>query len=146
MTANKYTPILQYLEYNGNYAREEDGVIYLFQGIQPHLAIIPIVNSYWQPRHGVEFPYETLRIPEPMVPKIGLPLDIWILRSDLRAYIPTPDTILYGELGAKYAVKGGWEFPPEELLGAVELDSEGELLVDWERRKQRKPQARKAKH
>lgn len=126
--------ILQYLNRNANYAIEDKGLITIYQGLVPGMCIYPYVSKWW--KEGDEFPYPTVRIHSNLIPAVGIPLDVWQVRTDLNRSLVIPDTMMYN---MKYNVEAGiYEIPTDEL-NYVDLTSEEEMLADWERVKVSKP-------
>lgn len=127
--------ILKYLNRNEQFASEEKGVITIFRGYSPGVTICPVVNKYWKVGQD-NFPYPTVRIYEPWIPKTTTPLDIWQLREDHSLALVIPDSTLYT---LKLNPDTGIYDVPTEGLTIIDLTSEEELEHDWSREKTKKP-------
>jgi hypothetical protein len=130
--------ILAYLNRNANYATEDKGLITIYHGLVPGMCIYPYTNKWW--KQGDEFPYPTVRIHSDAIPAVGLPLDIWQVRTDFNRALVIPDTMVYS---LKYRVDTGMYELPTDELGYIDLTSEEEMLANWHEGRDRVRKPRK---
>ena len=140
-----YNRILQYINRNSNFATEDKGLITIYHGFLPSLAIYPVLSKWWKGEQE-QFPYPTVRLNlgDKQVAKVGIPMDVWHVRSDIGKAIVIPDTLIYT---MKYNVgEDIYEIPTDELTYVdLDWDSEEEELDKWEEELGNRKKPRKAR-